>query len=210
MVIQRLPLYARALTSLLEGGRQVVSSQDIAMAAGHTAAQVRRDLSYFGGFGKQGKGYDAQYLLSRIKAILHINEQWRVVLVGAGPLGQAIARNNRFAQNGFHISWVYDHNAERIGTTLDGLTVEHVGDMRKRIIEEDVKIAILAVPHQAAQSVTETLVDAGIRAILNYSPTSIQVPEWVHVYNIDPVTALQSLTYYLTTDEGETRTRLSS
>lgn len=197
IVIRRLPIYARALGRLLEAGGQTVSSRDIALATGHTAAQVRRDLSYFGEFGKQGKGYDAQYLLAAIKGILNIKEEWKIVLVGAGPLGQAVARYRRFASNGFHISWVYDHNPERIGILLDGLIVEDVREMQSRIIHEDVKIAIIAVPDASAQRVADSLVEAGVKAILNYAPVTIQVPRDVRVYDIDPVAALQSLTYYL-------------
>ncbi len=198
VVIKRLPIYARVLNELLESGATVVSSSDLALATGSTAAQIRRDLSYFGEFGKQGKGYDVVHLLEAIREILNVNEQYRVVVVGAGSLGQAIARYEGFRHNGFLLSWVYDHNPERIGKRLsDDMVVEDVAHMAERVRNEGVKIAILAVPASAAQDVTETLVEAGVKAILNYAPVVLRVPDDVRVYDIDPVAALQSLTYYL-------------
>lgn len=197
IVIKRLPIYARALSEILLSGARMVSSNELALATGSTAAQIRRDLSYFGEFGKQGKGYDVGHLLNAIRQILNINAEYRVVIVGAGLLGQAIARYNGFRENGFLLSWMYDHNPERIGMRVGDIVVEDVADMPQRVREEDVKIAILAVPPAAAQEVTELLVDCGIRAILNYAPAVVRVPDDVRVYDIDPVAALQSLTYYL-------------
>lgn len=197
VVIRRLPIYARALTQHLGAGRSTVSSNELAIATGSTAAQIRRDLSYFGGFGKQGMGYDAEHLLGAIKGILHLNERWPVVLVGAGPLGQAVARYSGFEEQGFLIRRVYDHNPERIGARIDALVVEDAAAMPEALIREGISVAILAVPATAAQAVADTLVGAGVKAILNYAPSMLQVPEDVRVQDIDPVAALQSLTYYL-------------
>lgn len=197
IVIKRLPIYARALSDILLSGGEMVSSNELALRTGSTAAQIRRDLSYFGEFGKQGKGYDVGHLLNAIRQILNINAEYRVVIVGAGLLGQAIARYNGFRENGFLLSWMYDHNPERIGMQVGDIVVEDVADMPRRVREEEVKIAILAVPTAAAQEVTDMLVDCGIRAILNYAPAVLRVPEEVRVYDVDPVAALQSLTYYL-------------
>ena len=197
VVIKRLPIYARALAELQDAGADLVSSSELALATGSTAAQIRRDLSYFGEFGKQGHGYDIAHLLGAIREILNINEQYRLVVVGAGPLGQAIARYGGFSEHGYHISWIYDHNPERIGTRINDVIVEDVRDMPERVRSRGVKIAILAVPAGAAQEVADTLVDAGVKAILNYAPAVLRVPADVRVYDIDPVAALQSLTYYL-------------
>ena len=212
VVIKRLPIYARALSELLLSGAEIVSSSELAIATGSTAAQIRRDLSYFGEFGKQGKGYDSIHLLDAIREILNITQQYRVVIVGAGPLGQAIARYSGFSENGFHLSWVYDHNPDRIGTRLGDIVVEDVRHMPARIRAEQVKVAIMAVPAAAAQEVADTLVDAGVKGILNYAPVILRVPADVRVYDIDPVAALQSLTYYLDPAPPRLRrpTRLSS
>lgn len=198
IVIKRLPIYVRALLRLQEAARDTVSSSELAVATGSTAAQIRRDLSYFGEFGKQGRGYEIEYLLEAVKQILHLDEQWRIALVGAGPLGQAVARYSRFAEQGFRITHVYDHNPDRIGARLDDLTIEDVSYMPQTIRKEEIQLAILAVPATAAQGVADTLVGAGIKAILNYAPVSIQAPDDVRVQDIDPVAALQSLTYYVT------------
>lgn len=197
IVIKRLPIYARALLQLVESGEATVSSNELAEATGSTAAQIRRDLSYFGEFGKQGRGYDIAHLSGAIREILNLNEEWRLVLVGAGSLGQAVARNGRFAEQGFPISHIYDHNAARIGRRLDGLVIEDVAGMPEVIRREGITIAILAVPPAAAQQVADVLVESGVKAILNYAPATIHVPDDVRVQDIDPVAALQSLTYYL-------------
>ncbi len=197
VVIKRLPIYARALTAMLDAGSETVSSKELALATGSTAAQIRRDLSYFGEFGKQGKGYNIPHLLDAIRDILNINERYRVVVVGAGPLGQAIARYGGFSEHGFQLSWVYDHNPERIGTTLNDVVVEDVATMPERIRAMQVRVAIIAVPASAAQEVADTLVESGVKAILNYAPAVLRVSSDVRVYDIDPVSALQALTYYL-------------
>lgn len=196
-VIRRLPLYVRALGELVARGAELVSSSEIAALSGIGAAQVRRDLSYFGGFGRKGLGYDSRQLLGAVRGILHLDEEYRVVLVGAGPLGQAIARYGGFRENGFRLSWVYDHNEERIGAIFGELVVEDVARMPERVRAEGVRVAILAVPREAAQDVADQLVGSGVRAILNYAPVTLHVPPDVHIYDIDPVAALQSLAYYL-------------
>ncbi len=197
VAIKRLPIYARALTGMLDAGSEIVSSKELALATGSTAAQIRRDLSYFGEFGKQGKGYDIHHLLDEIRSILNINEPYRVVVVGAGPLGQAISRYGGFSEHGFQLSWVYDHNPERIGTMLNDVLVEDVVTMPERIRTMQVRVAIIAVPAAAAQQVADMLVESGIKAILNYAPAVLRVPSDVRVNDIDPVAALQALTYYL-------------
>ena len=207
VVVRRLPFYARALAQLIESGSETVSSSQIAAATSTSAAQVRRDLSYFGGFGTQGRGYDAEYLLSAIRAILHSDQEWLVALVGAGALGRAIARHTPLAEQGFRIAHVYDHNPRRIGSRIDGTVVEDVADLPERVRLENIQVAILAVPARAAQDVTNVLVDSGVRAILNYSPATLQVPPEVRVHDMDPVAALQSLAFYLTPSPAQMRDR---
>ncbi len=205
VVIKRLPIYSRALVQILATGQRTVSSNELAMATGSTAAQIRRDLSYFGGFGKQGKGYDVERLLAAIREILNLNEQWPVVLIGAGSLGQAVARYGGFAEQGFVVRRVFDHNVERIGMRINDLVVQDVREMAGLVRQEGILVAILAVPAGAAQKVADDLAEAGVKAILNYAPSTIQVPDDVRVHDIDPVAALQSLTYYLSPSEGHAR-----
>ncbi len=205
VVIKRLPIYSRALVQILATRQRTVSSNELAMATGSTAAQIRRDLSYFGGFGKQGKGYDVERLLAAIREILNLNEQWPVVLIGAGSLGQAVARYGGFAEQGFVVRRVFDHNVDRIGMRINDLVVQDVREMAELVRQEGILVAILAVPAGAAQKVADDLAKAGVKAILNYAPSTIQVPDDVRVHDIDPVAALQSLTYYLTPSEAQAR-----
>ncbi|ACZ41956.1 CoA-binding domain protein [Thermobaculum terrenum ATCC BAA-798] len=210
VVIKRLPIYYRSLQQMAQMGKDVVSSQELAKSAGVTATQVRRDLSYFGEFGKQGKGYSVELLLSELRRILNLDRDWDVVLVGAGSLGRAVTRYPRLEQHGFRIRHVYDHNPNRINTRLNGLVVEDVSLMPEQISREGIRIAIIAVPPSSAQEVADELVRSGIKAILNYAPATIQVPDDVRVYDIDPVAAMQSLTYYLEPYESRRKRKLSS
>ncbi len=205
VVIKRLPIYSRALVQILAAGQRTVSSNELALATRSTAAQIRRDFSYFGGFGKQGKGYDVDRLLAAIREILNLNEQWPVVLIGAGSLGQAVARYGGFAEQGFVVRRVFDHNVDRIGMRINDLVVQDVREMAELVRQEGILVAILAVPAGAAQKVADDLAQAGVKAILNYAPSTIQVPDDVRVHDIDPVAALQSLTYYLTPSEAQAR-----
>lgn len=213
VVIKRLTIYARALYQLHASGAATVSSSELAAATGSTAAQIRRDFSYFGGFGTQGKGYEVGRLLEEVKRILNLNEQWGMVLIGAGSLGGAVARYNRFAENGFVICRIYDRNPERIGNRLDGVTIEDVATLRETVSREQILIAILTVPASAAQWAANLAISAGVKAFLNYAPASILAPPDVRVHDIDPVAALQSLTYYLSpgrSDEVEPSSRTTA
>lgn len=199
VVIRRLPIYARTLDELLGAGIGSISSNDLADRIGVTAAQIRRDLSYFGRFGKQGKGYDIALLLSEIRRILNLTQQWEVALVGFGHLGQAIARYRGFLESNFRIAAVFDDDAEKIGQPvgLDGLTVLPDSRIAEIVAARGIKIGIIAVPAVAAQRTAEMLVAGEIVALLNYAPVVLQVPDWICVRDIDPITMLQSMTYYL-------------
>lgn len=198
IVIGRLPIYLQALTRMAaEGGKLTTSSQELGERLGISSAQIRKDLSHFGEFGKQGTGYHINYLVDQLRRILHLDREWPVALVGAGYLGHALAHYGGFKRRGFHISWIFDNDPEVVGQTLNGVTVRPVDTLEDVLRKERVQIAVLAVPAAAAQELAGRLVDAGVRAILTYAPISISVPEGVQVQYSDPVVQLQRMTYYL-------------
>jgi redox-sensing transcriptional repressor len=197
VVVRRLPLYARSLRYLLQEGVRSVSSQELGERINITAAQIRKDLSYFGEFGKQGIGYDVERLLDQIEDILGLTQDWAVALVGVGHLGQAIARYEGFRTKGIHIVALFDDDPEKVGEHIDGLQVMSNDRIPEIISSQHIKMAIIAVPAPYAQKVATVLIKAGVRAILNYAPIILQVPEGVWVRYIDPVTVMHSMTYYL-------------
>lgn len=204
IVIRRLPIYARTLDFLASEGITTVSSSELGERIGVTAAQIRRDLSYFGEFGKQGKGYNVNYLLNQVRDILNLSGQWEVALVGVGHLGQAIARYGGFKDKGFEITALFDADPNKVGTKLNNVAVHHFSEIPNVVKDLGIMVAIVAVPASHAQEVVNLLVQAGVKAILNYAPINIQVPEGVRTRHLDPVVALQSMTYYL---EPETKSR---
>lgn len=197
IVISRLPLYLRALNFLAEEGVETISSAELAQRLGISSAQIRKDLSFFGEFGKQGTGYNVEFLRKKIKEILNLTRIWDVALVGAGDLGHALVHYGGFLGQGFRISLVFDNNPQKIGQEIAGLIIQPASRMKELIRQHGIQIAIIAVPASAAQKVTDELVAAGVRAILNYAPITLKVPPDVHVQYIDPVTRLQHMTYYL-------------
>lgn len=197
VVIDRLPLYARALAALEMEGREVVSSQELGSRLGVTPAQIRKDLSYFGRFGKQGRGYNVRRLLTELRHILGLDRQWRMALVGVGRLGRAILGYGGFAPQGFRIVEAFDADPATIGQEINNLVVKDAADLEKTLSEDPVDIAIVAVTAEMAQQVIDSLVRCGVRAILNYAPIAAHVPPGVYIKRIDPVLALQSMTYYL-------------
>jgi redox-sensing transcriptional repressor len=197
VVIDRLPLYTRALSSLQAEGREVVSSQELGSRLGVTPAQIRKDLSYFGRFGKQGRGYNVGKLLDELHRILGLDRQWRMALVGVGRLGLAILGYEGFSPQGFRIVEAFDTDPQRIGEEVHGLTVKDAGDIQAVLAKNPVDVGIVAVPAEIAQDVIDTLVDCGVRAILNYAPIAARVPATVHIKRVEPVLALQSMTYHL-------------
>ncbi|MCK9517677.1 MAG: redox-sensing transcriptional repressor Rex [Dehalococcoidia bacterium] len=197
VVINRLPVYARALSALALEGETVVSSQALGERLDVTPAQIRKDLSYFGRFGKQGRGYNVQSLLAKLREILGLDRKWRVALVGVGRLGQAIAVYGGFEPQGFQIVAVFDSSPDVVGTEVGNVTVLPADDLESFLRQNPVDIGVVAVPAKAAQEVVDRLVNAGIRAILNYAPMTPHVPRDVTIRNIDPVLAMQSMTFYI-------------
>ena len=197
VVINRLPLYARALTTLAAAGETVVSSQTLGEQLDVTPAQIRKDLSYFGRFGKQGRGYDVGDLLDELRGILGLDRTWKVCVVGIGRLGQAILEYDGFAQQGFHTVAAFDAAPALAGTEVRGIAVRSMDDLEAALAGEPVDIAVVAVPADAAQAVVDRLVASGVRAILNYAPISAHVPAGVSIRQIDPVVMMQGMTYYL-------------
>lgn len=198
IVIRRLPIYARALRHLQEAGEETVSSDDLADRIGVTSAQIRRDLSYFGRFGTQGKGYDIEMLIGAVDHILHLDRLWDVALVGFGHLGRAIADYRGFESSSFHVTAIFDADPKLIGHRSElGVPVQPVEELVETVRSKGIQMAIVAVPASAAQDVTDQLLEAGVRAILNYAPVTLRVPEEIWVREIEPISAMQSMTYYL-------------
>ena len=203
VVVTRLPQYLRILNRLMEDGVTVVSSQQLGEKLQVTPAQIRKDLSYFGRFGKQGRGYSVNDLLERLRQILGVNAFWNVAVVGVGRLGRAIVNYPGFTPDGFHLVAAFDVKKEVIGKDVGGLTVQSLDDLRQVVAERKISIAIVAVPVSHTQEVVDQLVACGIRAILNYAPIIPQVREGVKIRNIDPVLSLQSMTYYINSANDE-------
>ena len=198
IVIGRLPIYLRELTRLAEEeGKINTSSHELGKRLGISSAQIRKDLSHFGEFGKQGTGYHINYLIDQLRGILHLTKEWDVALVGAGYLGHALAHYHGFLHRGFRISWVFDNDPAKIGEQMDDLIVQDVANLERVIAENDVKVAVIAVPANFAQEITDRLVTAGVRSILSYAPIHLNVPNGVEISYSDPVVQLQRMTYYL-------------
>jgi redox-sensing transcriptional repressor len=197
VVIERLPQYLRALAHLESSGIDVISSQQLGELLQVTPAQIRKDLSYFGRFGKQGRGYSISHLLERLRNILGLDKAWNVAVVGIGRLGRSIISYPGFEPDGFRVVCAFDSDPALIGQQAAGLEVHDIADFKEISEREKVQIAIVAVPAVVAQDVIDHLVVAGIKAILNYAPKSAITPRGVRVRSVDPVVALQSMTYYL-------------
>ena len=197
VVVERLPQYLRALAHLKESGIEVISSQQLGDLLQVTPAQIRKDLSYFGRFGKQGRGYSISNLLAQLRSILGLDQTWNVAVVGIGRLGRAIISYPGFEPEGFRIVCAFDSDQAVVGQWAGGLMIHDFNTFKKVAAAERVQIAVVAVPAAAAQDVIDQLVDAGIKAVLNYAPKSALAPADVRIRNVDPVVALQSMTYYL-------------
>ncbi len=197
IVVGRLPRYLRSLEYMLRNGIKTTSSQELGESIGISAAQIRKDLSQFGEFGKQGTGYSVRFLVDQLQSILHVNQSWDLVLVGVGDLGTALAAYQGFVNRGFHIVLAFDNNPIKIGKKVGGLPIHSFDDLEKEVSASGAKIAMLTVPAAAAQETADKLIKSGIRAILNYAPMQLNVPADIHVEYIDPVTKLQHMTYYL-------------
>ncbi len=197
IVVGRLPLYLRTLQRMQDEGRQVTSSQELGERLGISAAQIRKDLSQFGEFGKQGTGYNIEYLVNQLRGILKVDRVWDIAVVGAGDIGSAVARYQGFENRGYRVTLLFDNDAEKIGQQIGTFTVLDIARLGEVIVASGVKVAMITVPAASAQVVADELVKAGVRAILNYAPINLVVPEGVHVQHTDPVTHLQRMSYYL-------------
>jgi redox-sensing transcriptional repressor len=200
IVISRLPWYLQTLNQMAKEGLRTVSSKMLAERLGSTAAQIRKDLSFFGGFGKQGTGYSIYYLIEQLQKILNLDRIWQVAVVGAGDLGRALTHYQGFASRGIEIVMLFDIDPEVIGIQVGSVIIHHVDSLEAEIEERGIKMAILTVPGAVAQEMADRLVSAGIKAILNYAPVTLMVPDDVNVQHIDPVLHLQRMMYYLAED----------
>jgi len=197
IIVGRLPLYLRSLQHMKKEDRQITSSQELGERLGISAAQIRKDLSQFGEFGKQGTGYNIDYLIKQICRILHIDQEWDLAVIGSGDIGSAVARYKGFANRGFRVTVIFDSDPGKIGVQIGEFTVQDSAHMVDMIKKTGIRIAMIAVPAAKAQQVADQLVQAGIQAILNYAPINLNVPSDVRVQYIDPSIHLQRMTYYL-------------
>ncbi len=197
IIIGRLPVYLRALQRMAENGMKTTSSQELGEHVGISAAQIRKDISQFGEFGKQGTGYSIPFLIDKLREIMKVNRMWDVAVVGAGDMGHALARYQGFTNRGFRVVMIFDNDPAKVGEKVGEFTIEDTSKLVDRIRSAKIKMAMMTVPASTAQAVADKLVQAGVKAILNYAPISINVPHNVHVQYIDPATHLQRMTYYL-------------
>jgi redox-sensing transcriptional repressor len=195
--VRRLSLYLRFLEEFAEQGMATVSSTTLASRGGTTSAQVRKDLSFFGSFGKRGLGYQVPALKIRLRDILGLNRRYRVVVVGAGKIGSALIQYRGFRDRGFDLVAIYDNDPAKIGKRWDGLTVRDVAHLERDLQQEPADIAAVVTPAEVAQSVANRLVTCGISAILNFAPVQLQVPDQVTVKTVNLVLELEALSYIL-------------
>lgn len=204
-VIERLPTYLNALIQLRHDGASTVSSARLGDLTEINPAQIRRDLAHFGSFGKRGVGYDIVTLVDRVQHILGSDHTHRIVLVGAGNLGSAIASYDGLRQKGFVLAAIFDSDPRKIGTRIADIIVQDVATLESTVRSQDIRIGVIAVPPVAAQQIAERMCAAGIRVILNYTPTMVRVPEGVTLHNTDPVRELLHTLYYLSRAEAVAR-----
>jgi redox-sensing transcriptional repressor len=198
-VAARLARYLQVLTQAKKEGKETVSSQELSDWTHVNSTQIRRDLSGFGKFGKRGVGYNVDSLVSQIRKILRTAGQHNIALFGAGHLGKAIASSDIFADHGFRVVAIFDANPKKVGQKVGSQQVRAVGDLRQTVLDEDIVVAVLAVPTAAAQPLADELVEAGVKIIFNYSEALLQVPPEVTVHTSSPaVDLLYALYFYLT------------
>ena len=197
IIVARLPRYLRAL-SVLKEKKDTTNSKELGQMLGYSAAQIREDLAQFGEFGKQGTGYNIDFLTQQIQSILNIDRNWKMLLVGCGNIGHAILNYSGFSRNGYYVAAAVDSDPALIGTTSkQGIMIRDIREAESIIRDEQIQIAMLTVPGQAAQEVAEKLVSYGIKGILTYAPAILNLPDEVRIEYLDPVLSLQHITYYL-------------
>ena len=197
MTVRRLSVYTRCLQQLEEDGVKTVSSQELAERFNFNSAQVRKDLAYFGEFGVRGIGYYVAGLKAELQKILGLDREWPVALVGLGNLGAALFHYKGFSKQGFRIVAIFDDDPAKAGTTEEGVPIMPMRDLPKETKARNLQIAIVAVPAESAQAVTEKLIAAGIKAILNFAPGRIRAVKDVRLKNVDLSIELESLSFYL-------------
>lgn len=191
-------MYLRYLEELDTRGQKTASSDELAALFGTTPAQVRKDLSSFGSFGKRGLGYPVHELSSQLREILGLGREWRVVIIGAGKIGAALANYHGFQDRGFRIAGVYDNNPAKIGQLWGGATIRDMADLEADVARDGALIAVLAIPADDAQAVVDRIVAAGIRAILNFAPAPLHVPPNVSLKTVNMAMELEGLSFALT------------
>ena len=199
--VRRLSLYLRFLEDFEERGLTTVSSDELARRGGTTSAQVRKDLSFFGSFGKRGLGYSVPELTRRLHEILGLGREWQVIIVGAGKIGAALAQYRGFLQRGFRIVAVYDNDPQKVGRRWDGHVVRDAAQLEREVGERRPDIAVVTVPAEHAQGVVDRLVRLGVRAILNFAPVQLNVPPDVTVKTVNMAMELEGLSFALTNRE---------
>jgi redox-sensing transcriptional repressor len=199
--VRRLSIYLRFLEEFEERGLSTVSSEELARRGGTTSAQVRKDLSFFGSFGKRGLGYSVPELSAALREILGLKKEWRVVIIGAGKIGAALAQYRGFRQRGFNILAVYDTNTEKIGRTLEGIEIRAMDRLESDVAGERPEIAVIAIPGEGAQEVLDRIVRMGIKAVLNFAPVQLHAPADVTVKAVNMAMELEGLSFALTNRE---------
>ncbi|MCK8828310.1 redox-sensing transcriptional repressor Rex [Natroniella acetigena] len=195
--IERLPLYYRSLQKLNKQNVEVISSKNLGKRLGLPSTQVRKDLSYYGEFGRRGVGYEVSVLIKQLEKILGLNKSWALALVGAGNLGHALLDYHGFRKLGLNIRYVFERDQEKIGEEFNGIKVRDIKNMEEVIEKNEIKIAIIAVPAEVAQEIADRLIAVGVKAIWNFAPTYLQVPEDIKLKNEDLSIGLVGLTYHL-------------
>ncbi|CAH0118790.1 MULTISPECIES: redox-sensing transcriptional repressor Rex [unclassified Paenibacillus] len=196
-VVRRLPIYLRYLNELQQREVLTVSSQDLGLKLDLNPAQIRKDLAYFGEFGRKGIGYDVAYLIQKIRQILKLNQPINVALVGAGNLGHALSNYNAYLKDNMKIVAVFDAYEPKIGSKLNALTIQPMSELKETVQRLNVRIGIITVPAAEAQHVADQFIDAGVKAILNFAPVILKVPPHIRIHTADFTTDLLSLAYYL-------------
>jgi redox-sensing transcriptional repressor len=195
--VRRLSVYLRFLEGSFQKGLATISSEELAQHGGTTSAQVRKDLSFFGSFGKRGLGYSVPELTASLREILGLKREWNVIIVGAGKIGTALAQYHGFRSRGFNVVAVYDTDPRKVGSRWDGLVVRDFNDLASDMGTLRPEIAVLAVPGEGAQAAVDRLVKAGIRAVLNFAPVQLQVPSEVALRSVNMAMELEGLSYEL-------------
>jgi redox-sensing transcriptional repressor len=199
--VRRLSLYLRFLEEFEAQGQTTISSGELALSGGTTSAQVRKDLSFFGSFGKRGLGYGVRDLIGSIREILGLHRTWSVVIIGAGKIGAALAQYRGFTQRGFNVVGIYDKDPARIGEKLDDVTIRPDAELERDIQRLKPQIAVLCVPGDAAQALVDRVTKAGVKAVLNFAPAQIRVPSGVTVRAVNMATELEILAFGLSHPE---------